>query len=196
MRERVGAWGRRPCAGSAGRGESVGSPAPAEAAENAELGVAVAEREGRGAEAARGGTRSSAVGFSAAERRSADLERGMRIQWQESRSRNRTDLLSHEDDAAQSRCHGEEEKQCRRQSCPWTARVPLPVLMHVRSCVRAPAAHATADCARQYHRRGCRVRARGMRSRRHVWELLLLRIRDHVAAYHGTLERILAQVLF
>ena len=45
MRERVGAWGRRPCAGSAGRGESVGSPAPAEAAENAELGVAVAERE-------------------------------------------------------------------------------------------------------------------------------------------------------
>ena len=62
LRERVGAWGRRPCAGSAGRGESVGSPAPAEAAENAELGVAVAEREGRGAEAARGaGPRSEAV---------------------------------------------------------------------------------------------------------------------------------------
>ena len=40
----------------------MGSPAPAEAAENAELGVAVAEREGRGAEAARGaGPRSEAV---------------------------------------------------------------------------------------------------------------------------------------
>jgi hypothetical protein len=42
----VGAWGRRPCAGSARRGDSVGSPAPEQAAEHAELGGAAAVRAG------------------------------------------------------------------------------------------------------------------------------------------------------
>ena len=75
----MGAWGRRPCAGSAGRGESVGSPAPAEAAEHAELGAAEAERAGArcGGGGRRGASREPAAWRAAwhCPRRAAELSR-------------------------------------------------------------------------------------------------------------------------
>jgi hypothetical protein len=82
------------------------------------------------------------------------------------------------------------------------SRVPLPLLERLRPRARAPAADDAAGRARQPHRRGRRVRAR--RRRRNLparqlrggrGELLLLRVRRHVAARHGTDPRAIGEPL-